>query len=120
MFDFPHYVDFTTKGVISLWFCECGSYYVGKTIRAFQVCIREHLYASRICDLLSSIGRHRAICHEYRYINMFFTALDHVHESPCGGDYDRRVLQREAQWIFRLRANKYLGLNDALSFKSFL
>lgn len=99
----PHYVDCTTKGVIYLWLCECGNYYVGKTLRAFKIRIKAHLYASKICDLLSPIGRHRALHHEYRPIRMLFTALDHVHVNSRG-DYDKRVLQREAQWIFRFDA----------------
>lgn len=38
-----------------------GSFYVDKTIRPFQVHVQEHLYAAKICDLLSPIGRHRAL-----------------------------------------------------------
>lgn len=60
-----HNVECTTKGVIYLWLCECGSYYVEKTIRAFQIWIREHLCAAKICDLFSPIDRHRALHHEY-------------------------------------------------------
>lgn len=79
-----HYVDCTTEGIVYLWMCECGSYYVGKTIRSFQVRAREHLYAINICDLLSPLGRHRVYPHGYRPIRVCFTALNRVHPDPRG------------------------------------
>lgn len=53
-----HFVDCATQGVNYLWLCSCGSYYVDKTVQAFRIRIREHLYAANISDLLSPIGRH--------------------------------------------------------------
>lgn len=51
---------------------------------------------------------------------MLFTALDHIHENRCGGNYNKLVLQRKSQWIFKLRAIKFPGLNDTLNFKPFV
>lgn len=74
-----HFVDCATQGVMDLWLCGCGSYYIGKTAQAFRINIMEHLYAANICDPLSPIGRHRAIQHGYRPTQMSFTVLDHIH-----------------------------------------
>lgn len=116
----PHFVDCTTSAVILLWLCQCGSVYVSKTIRPFQIHICEHLYATPICDLLSPIGRHRALQHEYRPLNMLFTALDKVHADACGGDLDRAVPNCEARWMYCLSATHPPGLNEALSSKPFI
>lgn len=49
-----------------------------------------------------------------------FAALDIVYADSRGGDFDKRVLQRETQWIHKLRATVYPGMNDMISFKPFL
>lgn len=116
----PHYVDCSTQGIIYLCLCSCGCFYIGKILRSLRVRIREHLYAAKICDLLSPIGRHRATSHGYKPIHILFTALDHFHPNARGGDLDRRLLQREAQFIYRFNATKFPGLNESLSFKAFV
>lgn len=47
-------------------------------------------------------------------------ALDHVREDPRGGDFDKFVLQHETRWIHRLKALTPPGLNEEISFASFL
>lgn len=106
--------------VIYLWLCECGCYYIDKTSREFCIRVRKHLYAIDICNLLSSLGCHRAMDHGYKQIWVCFTALDRVHPDLRGGDFDRAVLQRETHWIFHLRAVYYPGLNDAVNYKAFI
>lgn len=51
---------------------------------------------------------------------MTFIGLEHIPESPRGGDLDKRILQKEALWIAVLEATTPPGLNEAFSFKSFL
>lgn len=58
--------------------------------------------------------------HEYRPINMLFTAMDRVQPNVRGGDLDCMVLQRETQCIHLLRTTHPPGLNEAVSLKSFL
>ena len=66
------------------------------------------------------MGYHIAFAHKYEIPLIQFAVLDCITEDPRGGDFDQRVLQRETQWIYRLKANCWPGLNDSLSFKSFL
>lgn len=99
-------MDCATTGVIYLLHCDCESYYVGKTIRPLRVRLHEHIYAAKICDLLSPIGINRSVHHEYGSIQISFTALD--------------LVQREMKWIFTLRATTPPHLNEAMSFKFFL
>lgn len=81
-----HHVDCATEGIVYLMLCSCGCFYIGKTLRPFRVRIREHLYAARICDL-SPIGRHRAHGHNYKPIQLLFTALDRLHPNTRGIDH---------------------------------
>lgn len=92
----------------------------GKPHDPLRIHLREQLYAARICDLLSPIGRPRATAHGYKPIRMPFTALDQIHPSSQGGDLDRNLLQREARFIYRFRVTQSPGINEDLSFKSFL
>lgn len=49
-----------------------------------------------------------------------FTALEHIPAHARGGDIDQKLLQLETKWIHTLDATKYPGLNEYISFKSFL
>lgn len=82
--------------------------------------IREHLFATRICDLLSPIGRLRAYKHSYKPIRILFTTLDRVQPHPRGGDADKITLQRESFWIHTLRATSPPSMNEMNSFGPFL
>lgn len=77
-------------------------------------------FASQDLQPPSPISRHRAYGHHYKPIKLLFTALDRIHPNIRGWDLDRSLLQREAQLIYKFRATKLPGLNEALSFKSFI
>lgn len=55
-----------TQVIVYLFTCECGSFYVGKTMREFWHRIYDHTYAIEIGDLYSPISRHAGINHQYR------------------------------------------------------
>lgn len=52
--------------------------------------------------------------------NLFFKAIDQVKTLIRGGDLDQKLLQKESEWIFRLKSQRPDGLNDALNFACFL
>lgn len=58
--------------------------------------------------------------HQFDSTKINFFALEHIPINEKGGDADKLLLQQETEWIFNLSATKHPGLNDALSFKSFL
>lgn len=49
-----------------------------------------------------------------------FSALKHVPAHVRGGGIDHTLLQLETKWIHNLNATRYPGLNEYISFKSFL
>lgn len=66
------------------------------------------------------MGYHIAFKHKYNPMVFKFAAFEVIHADPRGGDFDERVLQRETQWIHKLQATVYPGLNYIISFKPFL
>ncbi|KAM3914028.1 LOW QUALITY PROTEIN: uncharacterized protein RB166_019205 [Leptodactylus fuscus] len=53
-------------------------------------------------------------------MNIQDMALEVVKRSPRGGDLDKILMQHEMRWIFRMGTMKPKGLNEQLSFHSFL
>ncbi|XP_073460898.1 uncharacterized protein [Aquarana catesbeiana] len=115
-----HYVNCKTPAIVYLLTCECGCYYVGKTINEFWKRIYQHLGTIRKRDPDLPIGRHMAMAHPSSTPKVYFLALDRIHFSPRGGDSNKRLLQCELRWIHNLRANHPPGLNGAFNFKPFL
>lgn len=109
-----------TSCVLYLLTCECGAYYVGKTKRALRKRILDHVYDINVGRLNRPISRHVGLHHKYDPNVLSCWALEHVPESSWGGEWDSTILQREAHWIFNLGATTPPGLNDGISYKSFL
>lgn len=53
-----HYVNCKTSGIVYMFICPCGAFYIGKTKREFARRIQDHMYAVSIGDLYSPIGKH--------------------------------------------------------------
>ncbi|OCT81119.1 hypothetical protein XELAEV_18027932mg [Xenopus laevis] len=120
-FKMYHYTCCTTTHVIYLFTCHCGSLYVGKTKRPFKRRIYKHLLDIKNCNLLSSIAKHIHCAHGGTFAGSFFQGIDRIHGDLRGGDLDKRLLQLETTWIFRLNAYKSeLGLNGHLNFQAFI
>lgn len=109
-----------TTGVVYLLTCVCGGFYVGKTTRALVTRVREHYRDILTGNLDRPLGRHAAFRHGYKHINIQVKALDHVHSNPRGGDVDKAMLRLETRWIYDLKATVPPGLNDYISYGSFL
>lgn len=108
-----------TRGVIYLASCRCGLQYVGKTHREFRRRIGDHLGDIRN-KRDTAISRHIRTMHDGDPRFISFQAIEHVSRGMRGGDWDRRILQRESFWIFELRTLCPQGLNEELSFNCFL
>lgn len=115
-----HYVNCKTPSIVYLLTCECGCYYIGKTINEFWKRIYQHLSTIRKRDLDVPIGHHMALVHPKSIPKIHFLALDQVHFRSRGGDFNKCLLQCELRWIFNLQATLPPGLNEAFNFRSFL
>ena len=66
------------------------------------------------------ISRHIGLFHNHNRAMLGFYALAHIPLNERGGDADKRLLQTEARWIYTLGATQHPGLNENISYKSFL
>lgn len=115
-----HGVTCPTVGVVYLAQCRCGSYYIGKTKRPFQVRIRDHIKPLPKNTTTTAINWHIATQHNSDPHVIQFSALQHVPPHARGGSIDNTLLQLETKWIHTLQATKFPGLNEHISFKPFL
>lgn len=53
--------------------------------------------------IVSPIGCHVGLIHNYDVSVMMFMALDRVYKDPGGGDFDKGFLQWKTRWIQRLK-----------------
>lgn len=109
-----HHITCQTQGVIYIIFCQCGTFYVGKTIRPFWRRIKDHVYYATSGLLNTTMGYRIAFKHKFNPMVFKFAALDVIHVDHRGGNFDKRILQRETQWIHKLRATVYPGLNNTM------
>lgn len=80
-----HFVNCNTSGVIYMFVCPCGAFYIEKTRGEFRIRMREHIYAANIGDLDSPIVFHIARVHKCKTTTFKFIALDGVHPNVRGG-----------------------------------
>lgn len=101
---------------------SCSAFYMGKTKtkKPFWVRISEHIKSIKKGNIYALISRHFTNCHNKDYRSIHFYPLDHVHTTIRGGEIDRALLQIETGWIYNLQATKPPGLNEYVSFASFL
>ncbi|OCT59557.1 hypothetical protein XELAEV_18000979mg [Xenopus laevis] len=120
-FKMYHSTCCTTTHVIYLFTCHYGSLYVGKTKRPLKRRIYEHLLDIKNCNLLSSIAKHINCAHGGIFAGSFFQGIDRIHGDLRGGGLDKRLLQLETTWIFKLDTYKSeLELNGHLNFQAFI
>lgn len=115
-----HRITCKTIGVVYLALCSCGWFYVGKTKRLFFKCIKDHIAPLYKHLTTTALNRHIAREHNYDPDVVHFAALDHVPLHARGGNIDTTLLQMETRWMHLLDAVKFPGLNEYISFKSFL
>lgn len=114
-----HFSNCKTKGVVYLARCDCPLLYVGKTTRELRRRILEH-----VGDINHSrdtpIAKHMRSTHENAPLAITFWVLEVVRPNERRGNLDRLLLQKETAWIYRLKTVSPRGLNDTLSFTSYI
>lgn len=119
-FKAKHYSNCQTTGVVYLILCSCNCFYIGKTIQKLWQRLYRHIKSMETANPDLPLGRHVAQTHNGVCPTISVLALDRLHQSPQGGDYDKYLLQCELRWISNLNATSPPGLNEALNFKPFL
>lgn len=86
----PHHVNCQAVGVVYIMFCECGSFYIGKTKRSFWRRIKDHVYYVNSNLLYKPIGRHLNLVHSGNNMVSKFAALEHIPMDLWGGDFAKK------------------------------
>ncbi|CAH2315369.1 Hypothetical predicted protein [Pelobates cultripes] len=112
-----------TTHVIYKLMCPCGLAYVGKTETALCERIRGHRSSIRLAYRDGSSDKPVAK-HFWEYKHplsaLKFVAIDHIPLSNRAGDRGKILLNRETYWIYELDTVSPKGLNEHISFHSFL
>ncbi|CAH2327957.1 Hypothetical predicted protein, partial [Pelobates cultripes] len=93
-----------TMGIVYLLSCSCKKLYVGKTSRKFKLRIGEHVNSvnpKRLVD--TPVSKHLKLHHGGSAEGIRFCGIEKVILGPRGGDLDKRLLQRESFWIYKLK-----------------
>lgn len=110
--------DCNTQGVIYLM-CKCQAFYVRKAICQFKQRLNDHIYYSANGKMFTPVSRHLDLYHKFDTSFVTFLVQEVVSQDPRGGNWDRRILQRETLWIESLNATYLPGINEVQSYKSF-
>lgn len=114
-----HFANCVTSGVVYLCTCECPLSYVGKTKRQLRRRIGEHLGDIRH-GRDTPLARHVNEIHGGDPKKISFKVIEVIRPSERRGDWNKVILQKEVQWIHRLRTLEPLGLNDQMHFGCFI
>ncbi|CAJ0945431.1 unnamed protein product, partial [Ranitomeya imitator] len=121
-----HHITCNTEAIVYYAQCPCDRIYIGMTTRAFKVRVQEHvrdIRNSATCSeplLLKSIPRHFFDVHHSDPRGLRFCGIDHVYMGIRGGNTKQKLFQKETRWMVTLGTLSPMGLNEAISFKSFL
>lgn len=108
------YINCNTKNVVYLISCtQCSLQYVGCTSTPLKTRIRRHLSDIRNTSAvnISGASRHFKLAHDGDLTGFTFSGIERVFPNPRGGDLKKKILHREAKWIFDLNTRSPAGLN---------
>lgn len=118
-FDIKSCITCNTKNVIYLLRCPCYKIYCGKTSRSLKIRIGEHKSAIRRKDITSPVAKHFAE-NGHSVDQLQCIGIEKISQPRRGGDLDRKLLQREAFWIYRLNGMSPNNLNEEFDLTCFL
>ncbi|XP_073408530.1 uncharacterized protein [Dendrobates tinctorius] len=125
-FHIKQHISCSSTNVIYYATCGCPLIYVGLTSRELRVRVREHVRdiraAKTVVDptTLKTIPRHFRSSHDCDPGSFMVRGIECVHLGIRAGNYKKALAQREAKWIVALDTMTPKGLNESLSFSSFL
>ncbi len=119
MYSIRSFINCKSTYVIYRLQCPCSCFYVGQTKRRLQDRLWEHKKTIRTRNKDYPVAVHYASVHDSNPSTLKTIGLETVTGSIRKGDRLQRLLQREAFWIFQLRATIFPGLNEELDLNIF-
>lgn len=115
-FCIKQYLNCNTRHVVYVMTCNsCHIQYVGCTTRMFKERMREHLggmRSERSTGNFSNPAKHFRDVHGGDMSDLSIMGVERVPKPFRGGDHKKRLLLREARWIFNMHTRNPSGLND--------
>ncbi|OCT86394.1 hypothetical protein XELAEV_18020076mg [Xenopus laevis] len=109
------FINCNTEGVIYMLRCECGMDYIGKTIRQLKWRVMEHVGDVRN-KRNTSVANHINEIHAGDTKVMHFMGIEKINHTTRVGDLDKKLLCKEAEWIYSMKSRAPLGLNEGFTF----
>lgn len=114
------FINCNSTHIVYLLKCPCGLVHVGQTKRQLKLRIAEHKTAIRTKNITYAIARHYVQANHCSPASLRFWGIEKVTIPSRGGDVIRKLLCREAYWIYLLDTLEPSGLNEELSLSCFL
>lgn len=64
--------------------------------------------------MLTPVSGHLGLYHKFNATLVSFIVLEAKPRNPRGGDWDKRILQKEKVWIEHCEVTRLPGINDAI------
>ncbi|CAJ0967399.1 unnamed protein product [Ranitomeya imitator] len=125
-FKIKEHITCSTTFVVYYATCTCKLIYIGLTSRELRVRVREHvrdIKAAKEVEALEDlkpIPKHFRKHHNCNPRDLRVWGIEKIHTGIRGGDTKQKLAQRECRWIAVLHTLAPAGLNEQLSFSSFL
>ncbi|XP_069615983.1 uncharacterized protein [Ranitomeya imitator] len=126
VFSITHFINCRTDNVIYFARCACDLIYIGMTTRELRVRILEHVRdikngaTALDIEALKTIPKHFRKYHNSNPKTFRVRGIDRVQLGIRGGNYKKELLKKETRWTVDLDTLAPKGLNEYISFKSFL
>lgn len=114
------FINCNTTHVVYRLECTCGCFYVGLTKRRLRDRVAEHRYAIRTGNLNYPMAKHYIEAHHGSDCTLKVSGIEAITMDARGGDKIQLLKQREAYWIYALKATNFPGLNEDLDLSGFL
>lgn len=70
--------------------------------------------------MITPVILHLGLYHTFDTSHVRFITLNVIKRDPCGGNWDKKILQQETLWIEQLNATQSPDINEVLSYMPFL
>lgn len=118
--DIDTFITCTSKNVVYLLTCPCGLQYVGRTMRAMNVRIKEHIKNIKKGFPKHMVSRHYLECHNRNPVGTLITAIDRFTPHWRGSYTKREISRLETRWIHTLKCYTPYVLNVEWNVNSFI
>lgn len=111
LYNIESFITCSTECVVYMIQCPCSKQYIGRTKRALQVRLSEHIGNIKRGFSKHNLSRHYAKYHNKQLKGTLFVALDRLQPHWRGVNKVRAISRCETKWIFLMKSYVPLGLN---------